>query len=819
MDSSFTTTAFSLSAEMQIETKAYFTRRPDKRSIFDLFTVENIGVLIGYDAGLTFGVFASITVCQQMVFGAAILTLEGEIPVPRLVSGAIDPISLPTLFANATGSHIDGLDAFDILSIDRFDDIKLQNKFRQEDLKKRDGTKVAESFNGNVALASCPLDANALQIRPRKEGYGLVDQKRMRHYFIDGNGQIFLQPQFYVSEIETKIGGYSVKPGVFLAGKITVLGKSFEVVFSMSEDSGILAYARLDPIEFKIGTFTVFQVCASKDPMKDSTKNPIALPEKNPISQFVPKDATGLVFYLSASKKDVTFYFDGHLEFLTLFKFDARIVYCSRKISVHAVIEYWGIRVFVLLDADYSNLISKDASLTVKLQLDTAELTSKLDAVTKALDEAIQKLKTTMSSAQGSLDSAQRNVDQLRGQITHMDDLIRSCRKAIGDAHWWKKAFVAIAKGAEIGLYEATKAGIWTAIGIATAALQVAKLAVAAFGNLSVGLLQLVNATIRAATSLLFLRSAEISADISAQSKEFRATINFVALGQEYSFVTKVDLNILKDGLIEHLSETLKAFLKIPMENVSNGKPAGPGGGSNSLLAMSMLSTEMKDSQDAPSEEIPDIYEASTEVSRLSSILLYMQTRYREEFGEDLAEFSSMNTAFATALNVSGNAMATASQASDSQAFKDLAKFVGEQDMGSLDSPSRETLESAVNDLNDSIRKHAATKAAIDATETVKSQWAARPAAPSPKQSEEGTTSEEIDGKMADFLEELEREIHEKYPSVFRETGYIDLSQEQNLRGYFRAAKDQTRPDLEVMDAMRWDSTLRTAAPGYRARL
>ena len=46
------------------------------------------------------------------------------------------------------------------------------------------------------------------------------------------------------------------------------------------------------------------------------------------------KEQRGIVFFLSAGKKDVTFCLDGRIELLSILYFETRIIFCKGLISI-----------------------------------------------------------------------------------------------------------------------------------------------------------------------------------------------------------------------------------------------------------------------------------------------------------------------------------------------------------------------------------------------------------------------------------------------------------------------------------------------------
>ena len=45
------------------------------------------------------------------------------------------------------------------------------------------------------------------------DGVDLVDQRRMRHYYIDSSGNIKLTAQFYYADVNARLGSYTVEQG------------------------------------------------------------------------------------------------------------------------------------------------------------------------------------------------------------------------------------------------------------------------------------------------------------------------------------------------------------------------------------------------------------------------------------------------------------------------------------------------------------------------------------------------------------------------------------------------------------------------------
>jgi hypothetical protein len=335
-----------------------------------------------------------------------------------------------------------------------------------------------------------------------------------------------------------------------------------------------------------------------------------------------------------------------------------------------------------------------------------------------------------------------------------------------------------MAKGAEITAYEVAKAGLSTAIGTAIAALRVAGLAVEALGHLAPGLLELVNGTIRAATKLLFLRRAEVLAELYPTHQAFSAALSFTALGKDYDFRESFDIRQLNAGFLDVLTQRLRQFLQDDLDAVAKGHPlkaAAPGA----------LRVE------AQPEAMPDIKQAAEKIACVSQILDLLQTRYRETFGEDLSEFTTINANFSVALQTSHNALTIAKEAINAEAFGNLRAHVRSNvdKIDRAEQDRRRGLEEALRNLTDCLAQSVYVDSADEAMGAARLATTAR-AATRPLASERpmeerpaGEPSDQ-DQRMIGFLRKMEDTILESHMPA--DTSYIDLSREPAMHDYFR---------------------------------
>lgn len=791
--SSFTPSSFLLSAEVELP-------QSFKIPLLDAVSLDNAAFLVGFsDAGLVFGFLASLHIRELLLFGALILDVKGNVPVPTLISGAIGQLSLPALYKGFTGRTLEGLDALEMIALGGLD-FAFPQRFDVNLFEKRNTDAIVSFFNGQVKDApALALRADEVQIRRHDKGYALVDRQRMRHYFVDSSGVISLRAQFYYawSLGQRSLGSFSISPGFFFAGSIEVFDARFEALFSLRENEGLLAFARIDRIV--IGD--ILRISSTERP---TTRDPIDLPSNDLLRALVPAKNDGLVFYLSASRREVTFYFDGKVKLLDLFEIDARLIYASRQVSIHTAVDVFGVRATFALDASYENILA--AKLGVRMSVDTKGLTAGLNAVTKRIDDAISAFAKVMNNAQASLAAAQERVDELRGEMAALDRRIKQCAKAIQNASTIKRPFVAIAKGAEIAAYEVAKAGIWTAMKVATAVLSLASKAATIFANVGEGILELVNATIRSASSLLFLRHVEIEADIDNDHQTFGVDIAFVALGQLYTYQKTVDLAVLQKGLLPFLRDKLLDCMHDDLENLKKGRtPERP------------LMFAERAPQEA--ESIPDIERASSTIDKVSELFGRMLARYRENFGDDLSDFNALRLSFLGALEVADHALTTASSAMPSTDPQSL-KAVIDKKRDELSGDDLHVIDGALADVKNTADLHQHVDAASNAltnarkkielpSESTRKDEALAFAAPLP-------ISEEV------FLEDLHADALRAFAEE-PEAGYINLAKESKLTRYFdealAALGKTTAPEREAPASIPSFGTQPSAEPPYRPRL
>lgn len=775
--------------------------------LFGPFSIGETCLMIKMLESISFGVYTNLYIGQIRMFGAVMLKVQGNEVMPELLSAAISDITIPDLLYNLLGEHIDGINCLDFIKICGLPFRDMQ-PFDREALEQKKIDEIVTDFNRQVSdNNSLKLDVSQVKLtsfQGRKD-MDMTDLKRMRQYHINESGKIQLMAQFYYASADTKFGSYNVEKGIFICGVISIFGKEFEVLFSFRENEGILAYAKIPKMDLgflKIG------------PSKIGKENKDALPiaKDSVLAQFLNPEQEGLVFFLSAGKKDISFYLDGNIELLGLFSVDTRIVFCRGLISVDLCVLWLSIlQVSLHLEVDYESFSA--AKFSFCLVIDTSKLTEKLTAVTQRIEAAIGKLRKKIDDANSEIDRAQAHVNELQRQIDALDGKIQDCKRAISNASWWKKAFVAIGKGAEICAYEAAKISIYAAIGVATAALNVAKGLVNLGGKVSEAVLQAVNGVIKGALSLFHLNYIKLTADASSQAQQFGAEIEFVALGKTYKLSKTIGRGRLEASAPDALSDMINEEMKDDLDNIEN-LPV-----KNLALQNSWQVYDNRIYTVSDHCELLD--EANAHIAASVGIVQSMQMAYIDEFQTPTEDFDEMNVSLMDALSYVENVLSTGTQIGNvkelSQAMGGLKRSVVAQKRNGIDGgEDLQKTEALIEEYDearmlydkvaDSLSKMGKYQSSMKAhCEKIDKTTAAGQA-----------VIIETDRDMGRVLEQVERQMYKYFPMSWSGEHFINLSREEKIREYFlRAEMEEGRVPFGEMLQRRSEKQKGT----YRNRL
>lgn len=772
--------------------------------LFGPFSVGETYLMIKMSESLNFGVYTDLYIGTFRVFGAIMLKVQESNVVPELLSAAVSDLTIPSLLDNLLGEHIKGIDDLDFIQISGLP-FENMTPFKREVIEQKKIEEIVADFNGQVN-DQLKLDASQVKLtsfQDRKDA-DLTDLKRMRQYHIDESGKIQLMAQFYYASVSTKFGSYTVEKGIFICARITIFNKAFDVLFSFRENEGLLAYAKIPNMDLGF-----LKIGPSK--YAEANKDILPIAKDSVLAQFVNPQQEGLVFFLAAGKKDISFYFDGSITLLALFSVDARIVFCRGLISVDLCTVWLSIlQVSLHLEVEYGKF-SKGA-FSFCLVVDTSKLTEKLTAVTQRIEAAIGKLRKKIDDANKELDRAQAHVNELNNQIDGLNAKINDCKNAISHASWWKKAFVAVAKGAEICAYEVAKAGLYTAIGVATAALNVAKGLVNLGGKVSEAVLEAVNGVIKGAMSLFYLNYIKLTADAGPNVQQFEAEIEFVALGRTYKLnktISRTSLEAspqgaLSDKIIDKMKDDLDNIEELASsDKINRVKVNGPDSIEDPLPKNSWK--VHGDIIDTAEEHCERLDEADAHIAAAVEVVQSMQMAYIKEFETPMEDFDNMNVSLIDALSYVENVLSTGTQAGNvnelTDAMESLRDSVNNQKKEGIDSVEDwQKTEALIAEYDEARKVYDKVGDNIDKMKEYQSLMKAHCENVVSATSATNAVVIENDRDMLDMLIKVASDVCEQFPEGWSGRNFINLSKEEKIREYFKNAMKEAMEEDSLGD-------------------
>lgn len=765
-------------AQFKIEALAH-TEKPIE--LFGPFAIGDTCLGIKAGASIELSLYTTLYIRRLSFFGAVILKEMAGAFYPALISASMSDISLSILADNLLGEHITGIEALDLIKIQGlfFEEMP---RFSKEQIEEKDKSSITNQFNENVVSEFLRLDENQMQITLYDGGADLADLKRMRHYHISPDGKTELCAQFYYAAENTSIGNYKIEQGFFVCGVIEIMGKRFEALFSMRESEGILAYGKIPTID--LGFLKI-------DESEYNKKEKLPISKDSLLSQFLNNDKEGMVFYLSAGKDEVSFYFDGSIEILRLHRTDARILYMNRKISVDIHTCMYGmLNTSLHILVDYEDFLS--GNFEFSFLIDTAGLTEKLNTVSDRIDRAVMKLRDKISNAKSEVDRAQRYVNELYSQIDVLDAKIAQCNREIANAGWWKKVFVAISKGAEIGVYEIAKAGIYVSIGLATTALEVAKGILTMAGSVSETLLNAANAVIKGAMSLFYINYIRLDAKASLKEQYFNAELDFIILGKNYKIQKQIGKKLLESDAAEAIAGTINEEIADDIGHIEDGTFRSAW----RRYSYKSYTTEQNRRK---------LSDARTQLSSSMAMIESMQNIYADNMGVTLEEYNSLNLSLRYAMNdvesilqagvQSGNvaelgtAMGGLKRSVAYQEKKGVFRENQLSDMKKLIA-QYDTARTLYNDMLGSIKCVQGYQKKLDRHNAKMTEKSV------------GIKSNPGTEQMKEVLIQVENSMYDTFPVRMGGTDYINLSREHMIQQYFMEAEEKldVKPDKNIVE-------------------
>lgn len=751
-----------------------FAAMEKPKHLFHTFSIGDTCLAIGYRGGFLFQMFCNLYMGEIKLFGALGLTVTGSVPVLDLVSCALTDITLPVFVRSITGKQINGLEAFDFIQL-----LGLPMGVNGTFPIKADTPpeETARLFNERISDKSFALEADRLRTESFQGGVILTDKKRMRHYYIHKDGRLQLQAQFYYAMKNMTLGDYTIARGIFACCTIRLFRKvEFQALLSLSETDGVMAYACIRNLN--LGFLKL-----EGSGMNTQGNSPLAnLPSNSLLRQFVSPDEKGAVFYLRAGSAEVSFYIDAKLELLGLFRFAARILYAKGIVCIDTRFSLAGcIEVSLHIGANYASFT--DANFSFALVVDCTGLEKKLRAVQEKINRAIDTLKNKVNSAKRRLTEAQNQVNELYGQIRRLDSNIQSCKNAIKNAKWYKKAFVAIAKGIEIAAYEVAKAAIYVAIGVAKAALEVAKQLVNIGGIVGEGVLRAVNGAISATLNLFFVRYIRLAAGVSAAQQAFEAEIEFVALGKTYHYKTQIGKTAIAGNPTKALSDNMNNRMNDDLNNIDKG-------------AFKSNRSRYRHETYTIAQNKAQLRDGMLQLQSGTRLLCRMQENYIDGCGESMPEFEEMQVSYGQAVNDVSSLLALADRSVD---FGDMngAVAMAEQELEKQDERTRDTVcipvRQAIADYKDAMGLLSMVGSSMEKVQEQNRMLETH--AQIMRQKEEAyrrqviETGELPSADMVRILNETEEIMYEEFPVSRNKKGMINPSREPLLHQYLDEAR------------------------------
>ena len=718
--------------------------------LFHTFSIGDTCLAIGYRKGFVFQMFSNLYMGKIKLFGAVGLSVTGGAASLNLLSAAVTDITLPVFVESILGRKINGLENFDFLNL-------LGLPLQQTDVPS--------------------MDADGIYTEPFNGGTVLIDKKRMRHYFVSAEGKTQLQAQFYYAADDMELGDYTVTKGIFLCGTLKLFQKvEFQAMFALSEKDGVTAYACIR--NFDLGFLKL-----TESGFNTAADNPLTkLPAKNILRQFVNPEEKGAVFYLRAGVNEVSFYIDAKVELIGLFRFATRIFYTKGQISLDAAFDlFGGIKAVLHIGVSYRDF--SNSRFSFLLEIDCTGLEEKLKQVQEKINGAIEKLKQKINGAKAKLTQAQNQVNELYGQIAGFDRKIQNCKSDIKNAKWYKKAFVAIAKGIEIAAYEVAKAGLYVAIGVAKAALEVAKQIVALGGIVGEGVLRAINGAVTATLNLFFIRMIRLQSGVSAKEQYFEAQIEFVALGKTYRYQTTLGKKAIAENPAGALSDNMNERMNGDLENIEKG-------------TFRSNRNRYRHEEYTIAQHKTRLKEGMKQLNSSTKLMCRMQDIYVDGCGETMPEFKGMNLAYRQAVSEIGGMLELAGRSVDFENM-DRAVSMMEEELAQKEEAVRDAafipVKEALSDYRQSKELLAIAQEGLKQAEghsqTIQEHEQEIKRKEENYQKKYIENGKKPDCDLAAVLNDTEAAMYEAFPVTRNKKDFINLSRETKIHQYFDEAR------------------------------
>ncbi|WP_270653219.1 hypothetical protein [Phocaeicola plebeius] len=540
---------------------------------------SDLGLSIGVNpSGLTLGMIGRINTPRLSLFGG--FAFGPYPPKITLLTAALTSdtgrISLRDLIVEVVDIQWDALECLDVIAVGDFDltetrlaggvkaipsDVSLADydTVRQKQLQE-----VVADFNHQIdstlhitgEAQLTPLGNNAGQ-------YILTDKDTMRHYHIDCNGKISLNCQLYVCAEPLTVGNSQLPTGFFICGTLELFGKKIRFLFLADKGKSLVSLVQMDRIV--LGSFLILEKSQKPLPM-EPVNGGLA-------GQLVQSSGNGPVMYLNVQreKAELTFYLSAHISILSVFRLDTLVLIRDRMVFVNIEYIYWGFKTVLNLQGGVKDFAS--ARFKLSIVFDTSGFLEIIQKAQNHLKSAAQSVKSSIEDATRKLDEAQREVVSLQRQIDDFNRRIEECRQVIRRTKWYK-FWIKAARAAEIAGLEIAKAGVKVAIGVAYGTLELAKKALQLGSDAVGGVLNSLAHVIGEVTRLLWIKSFELGAEVTAATRKIWGKLVLTVFGKEVRVEKELNLDNLLENIKSFISQSATSESDKGLKDIQQGKRA-----------------------------------------------------------------------------------------------------------------------------------------------------------------------------------------------------------------------------------------------------
>lgn len=232
----------------------------------------------------------------------------------------------------------------------------------------------------------------------------------------------------------------------------------------------------------------------------------------------------------------------------------------------------------------------------------------------------------------------------------------------------------------------------YAAIGVAKAALEVAKQIVALGGVIGEGVLKAINGAITAALNLFFIRLIRLESNVSSEEQYFQAEIEFVALGKTYHYQTKLGKKAIAQNPTEILADDINGKMDNDLKNIEKG-------------SFKSNRNRYRREEYTISQHKSRLKDGMQQLESATKLMCRMQDTYVEGCGEIMPEFEEINVSYQQAVNGVAGILDIANRAVDYESMDQAVSMV-EQEMKEQKETVRDTtfipVRSAIADYKES---------------------------------------------------------------------------------------------------------------------